>query len=320
MVVCAPLFLYFSCQRFDFAGGMVVALNKKMLFVYNPKAGKAMIRNKLADILDIFTAGGYEITIVPTQKHGDATEIVANRADVYDVVVCSGGDGTLGESVNGMLLSKHRTPIGYIPAGSTNDFAGSLAIPSDMLKAAEIIVHGRNFSCDVGKFNGNPFIYVAAFGIFSDVSYTTDQQVKNALGHSAYVLSSGKSLLNNHEHKMKVRSFGTEIEDTFIYGMITNSYQVGGFEGITGDDVLLDDGQFEVTLIKQPRNPQELNTILFALLEHNLDSELIYNFRTSDIEIECEEEVNWALDGEDGGAHKYVHIETIPRAIDIRVE
>ena len=130
--------------------------------MYNPKAGKAMIRNKLADILDIFTAGGYEITIIPTQKHGDATEIVKNRSDVYDVVVCSGGDGTLDEVVNGMLLSDHRTPLGYIPAGSTNDFAASLAIPTDMLKAASIIVEGSDFACDVGSFNDirfYPFIH-----------------------------------------------------------------------------------------------------------------------------------------------------------------
>ena len=294
--------------------------NKKMLFVYNPKAGKAMIRNKLADIIDIFTAAGYEITIVPTQKHGDAVEIVKNRSDIFDVVVCSGGDGTLDESVNGMLQSGRRTPLGYIPAGSTNDFAASLAIPSDMLKAAEIIVEGKDFPCDVGAFNDTNFIYVAAFGLFSEISYSTDQQLKNALGHTAYIISGGKSLVNAHAHKMKVTANDFSFEDTFIYGMISNSKQVGGFQGITGEGVELDDGKFEVTLIKQPKTPPELNTILVSLLERNLDNDLMYSFRTSEITLESEEPVSWSLDGEDGGSHTVMHITTLPRAIDIKVQ
>ena len=293
--------------------------NKKMLFVYNPKAGKAMIRTKLADILDIFTAGGYEITIVPTRRHGDASSIVKNRSEGYDVVVCSGGDGTLDEVVNGMLLSDHRTPLGYIPAGSTNDFAASLAIPTDMLKAAQIIVDGQDFACDVGSFNDTMFIYVAAFGLFSEISYSTDQQIKNALGHTAYILSGGKSILNAHAHKLKIIANGEEIEDVFIYGMISNSRQVGGFQGIMGPDVKLDDGEFEVTLIKDPKNPQELNTILVSLLERNFDNELMYSFRSDDIIIESDEPVSWALDGEDGGSHKTVRIRTLPKAIDIKV-
>ena len=293
--------------------------NKKMLFVYNPKAGKALIRNKLADILDIFTAGGYEITIVPTQRHGDAVDIVKNRSNGYDVVVCSGGDGTLDEVVNGMLGSDHRTPLGYIPAGSTNDFAASLAIPSDMLKAANIIVKGQNFACDVGSFNETNFIYVAAFGLFSEISYSTDQQIKNALGHTAYILSGGKSLLNAHAHKLKVTANGKTIEDVFIYGMISNSKQVGGFQGIMGPGVELDDGEFEVTLIKDPKTPPELNTILVSLLERNFDNDLMYSFRSNDILIESMEPMRWALDGEDGGEHTVVHIKTLPKAVDIRV-
>ena len=211
--------------------------NKKMLFVYNPKAGKAMIRNKLADILDIFTAGGYEITIIPTQKHGDATEIVKNRSDVYDVVVCSGGDGTLDEVVNGMLLSDHRTPLGYIPAGSTNDYGESLGLSKNMVQAAETAVSGRDYSCDMGLFNDDVFVYIAAFGLFTDVSYETDQEMKNVLGHLAYVLEGMKRLSNIRSFPMKVTHDGEVIEDEFIFGMVTNSRSVGGFKNITGKNV-----------------------------------------------------------------------------------
>lgn len=293
---------------------------KKMLFVYNPKAGKAMIRSKLADILDVFTVAGYEITVVPTQKHGDATDIVAAKAGEYDIVVCSGGDGTLCESVNGMIMNGARTPIGYIPAGSTNDFAGTLGIPNDMVKAAEMVVNGSKFSCDVGEFNDSKFIYVAAFGVFSEVSYSTDQQIKNALGHSAYILSGGRSIINAQAQNMKVTSGDLSFEGEFIYGMVSNSNQVGGFQGIMGEGVDLHDGEFEVTLIKDPKSPQELNRILVSLLERNLDNEMMYSFKTSDVVFECEEEVHWALDGEDGGAHKRVHIKTIHNAVDIIVD
>lgn len=293
---------------------------KKMLFVYNPKAGKAMIRNKLVDILDIFAANDYEVTICPTRRHDDATEIITNRGEDYDLVVCCGGDGTLGETVKGMIASEIRTPIGYIPAGSTNDFAASLSIPTDMTKAANIIVNGKPFTCDIGDFNGEMFIYVAAFGIFSEISYSTGQQVKNALGHSAYILSGGKSIFNAKPQHVRVMSDDINIEDDFIYGMVSNSDRVGGFKGIMGKDVNLSDGQLEVTLIKSPKSPQDLNKILFALIDKTLDTDLIYSFHTTDVTFECEEGIRWALDGEDGGSHTFTRIRAIKGAIDIVID
>ena len=161
---------------------------KKMLFIYNPKAGRGRVRAELADILDIFAAGDYEITIHPTRKNGDAVKIAAEREADYDMLVCCGGDGTLDETVRGMMQNDSRTPLGYIPAGSTNDFGGSLALPKDMVKSAQIIVDGIDKAVDVGLFNNEAFIYVAAFGAFTEVSYSTDQDMKNVIGHSAYIL------------------------------------------------------------------------------------------------------------------------------------
>ena len=293
--------------------------NKKMLFVYNPHAGKAKIRTQLSDILDVFALGEYEITIAPTQKQADAIDIVRLRAADYDVVVCSGGDGTLDETVTGMMKSGTRTTIGYIPAGSTNDFGSSLALPKDMIRAAKIIVDGKKFAIDVGQFNDNVFVYIAAFGLFTEVTYSTDQQIKNLIGHSAYIFEGAKSLLKVHSHKMRVSWDDQVAEGEFIYGMITNSTSVGGFKGITGKEVLLDDGEFEVTLIKVPRNVVELNMILIALINRNIVTELMYSFRASRIVFESEEEVAWTLDGEAGGAHKMVEINNLPKAIDICV-
>lgn len=295
-------------------------MGKRLLFIYNPKAGKAQIRTKLADILDVFARDGYELTVCPTQKRDDARRIVAERSVDYELVVCSGGDGTLDETVTGMIQSGFRTPVGYIPAGSTNDFGGSLALPKNMVKAAETIVAGRNFPCDMGSFNEDIFVYIAAFGLFTDVSYETGQDMKNVLGHMAYILEGMKRLPSIRSYPMRV-SYGDKIiVDDFIFGMITNSVSVGGFKNITGKNVKLDDGVFEVTLIKKPKNPVELNNIMLSLLNRDIDTKSMYCFRTAELELESVEPVAWTLDGENGGTHRNVRIKNIHQAIEIRVK
>lgn len=191
---------------------------KKLLFIFNPYAGKAQIKSKLLQIVDIMVKGGFEVTIYPTQAKEDALKIVKDRTGEFDLIVCSGGDGTLDEAVTGMMLSEKKVPLGYIPAGSTNDFANSLKIPKDMAKAAVIAVSGKKFACDVGKFNEDSFIYVAAFGIFTAVSYKTSQKWKNILGHAAYFLEGVKSLTDITSYRIRVECAGKTIEDEFKIG------------------------------------------------------------------------------------------------------
>lgn len=293
--------------------------DKKMLFIYNPKSGKAQIRNHLADILDVFVRGGYEVTVYPTQRNGDAVEIMTYRKPIYDLVVCSGGDGTLDEVVTGMMKSTFKTPIGYIPAGSTNDFGGSLHLPKNMVQAAQTIVKGRNFACDVGMFNDDIFVYIAAFGLFTNVSYETKQDMKNILGHMAYLLEGMKRLSAIRSYHMKVTHDGGVIEDEFMFGMITNSESVGGFKRITGKNVQLDDGVFEVTLIKKPRNPMELNEITVSLMHREIETTAIHCFKTTKLAVEALEPLAWTLDGEYGGTHRQVNIENLCRQVEIRV-
>ena len=294
-------------------------MGKKLLFMYNPKAGKAQIKNKLSDILNVFAEAEYEITVAPTRGHDDARKIVKNRSRDYELVVCSGGDGTLDEAVTGMIQSGFDTPVGYIPAGSTNDFGGSLALPKNMIRAAEIAVKGKNFPCDIGSFNNDIFVYIAAFGLFTDVSYETAQDVKNVLGHMAYLLEGMKRLSSVRSFPMRVEYENNIIVDDFIFGMITNSVSVGGFKNITGKNVKLDDGVFEVTLIRKPRNPVELNNIMISLLDRNIDTNAMYCFRTSKLVLDALEPVPWTLDGENGGSHKKVEIRNICKRIEIRV-
>ncbi len=292
---------------------------KKLIFIYNPKAGKGQIRGNLLDILDIFVGAGYEVNVRPTQYAGEAVKLAARKTGKYDLVVCCGGDGTLDEVVTGIMKSGRKKPIGYIPAGSTNDFANSLHIPKNMKQSAEVAVKGEPFACDVGAFNDNFFVYIAAFGLFTEVSYETKQELKNVLGHMAYILEGMKKLTNIKSYHMKITAEETVIEDDFLYGMITNSVSVGGFKGITGKFVDLSDGVFEVTLVKRPKNLEDLNRILGALTMKDIDAAQMYCFKTSRLTVEAQEEVAWTLDGEYGGRHREVAIENRKQALDIMV-
>lgn len=297
---------------------------KKLLFVYNPRAGKEMLKPRVSDVLDIFVKAGYEVTVHPTQAYRDAYyQIKEYEVGKYDLIACSGGDGTIDEVATGMMkrreMGKDVVPVGYIPAGTTNDFAKSLHIPRKPLAAADNAVKGVPFPCDIGKFNDSVFVYIAAFGIFTDVSYETDQAVKNVLGHMAYILEGAKRIFNIPSYKIKVEHDGEVIEDEFIFGMVTNSRSVGGFSNMVGKNIVFDDGLFEVTLIKTPKNPIALQEIIAALLIEQVDTKHMYTFKTKKITFDSVEEIPWTLDGEFGGEQDYVEIENVQKAMEIMV-
>ena len=297
---------------------------KKLLFVYNPRAGKEMLKPRLSDVLDIFVKAGYEVTVHPTQAYRDAYyQIKEYEVGKYDLIARSGGDGTIDEVATGMMkrreMGKDVVPVGYIPAGTTNDFAKSLHIPRKPLAAADNAVKGVPFPCDIGKFNDSVFVYIAAFGIFTDVSYETDQAVKNVLGHMAYILEGAKRIFNIPSYKIKVEHDGEVIEDEFIFGMVTNSRSVGGFSNMVGKNIVFDDGLFEVTLIKTPKNPIALQEIIAALLIEQVDTKHMYTFKTKKITFDSVEEIPWTLDGEFGGEQDYVEIENVQKAMEIMV-
>ena len=292
---------------------------KKALFIYNPNAGKGLLKPKLSDIIDIIVKAGYEVVVYPTQKYKDAYYKVKTFTEEYDRVICSGGDGTLDEVVTGMMKREKKIPVGYIPTGTTNDFASSLHIPKNLLQAASTAAEGREFPCDIGRFNGDVFVYIAAFGLFTDVSYETKQEMKNVLGHLAYVLEGAKRLFNIPSYKVKVTHDDEVIEDEFVYGMVTNSRSVGGFRNLVGKQVGFDDGVFEVTLIKTPKNPIELQEIIAALMIQQMDSKYMYTFKSGRIMFESIEEIPWTLDGEFGGEHDEVVIENLNKELQIMV-
>lgn len=290
---------------------------KRVLFIYNPNAGKGLLKPKLSDVLDIIVKAGYRVEVYPTQRYRDAYHKVATFTEEYDRVICSGGDGTLDEVVTGMMRREERIPIGYIPAGTTNDFASSLHIPKDILQAANTAVNGEKFACDIGRFNKDIFVYIAAFGLFTDVSYETRQEVKNILGHLAYVLEGMTRIFDIPSYHLKVTHDEGVIEDEFIFGMVTNSRSVGGFRNIIGKNVVFDDGKFEVTLIKKPKSPLALQEIVSALLISQINTDYMYSFKTGNIRFESLEEIPWTLDGEFGGQHDNVYIKNAKKALEI---
>ncbi len=206
-----------------------------------------------------------------------------------------------------------------LPAGSTNDFAQSHGLPKNMLKAAQIAVEGKEFTCDVGRFNEDTFVYVAAFGLFTNVTYETAQDMKNILGHMAYILQGVKSLAAIPSYNMKITYDDQIIEDEFMLGMITNSVSVGGFKKITGKHVRMDDGVFEVTLIKRPKTIKALNDLILSLMNREFDADDMYFFRAGKVICEAKEAVAWTIDGENGGNHERVVVENLCKAIKIRV-
>ena len=292
-------------------------MEKKMLFIFNPRAGKGQIKSKLVDIVDIFAKHGWEIIIYPTQRARDAYEQARKYANQVDMIVCSGGDGTLDEVVSGVNQENDRLPIGYIPAGSTNDIANSLFIPKHMIKAAQNIREGHLYHCDIGKLNESIFAYIAAFGLFTDVAYQTDQDLKNVLGHVAYVLEGMKRIFDIKSCHMRVEADENVYEEDFIFGMVTNSRSVGGFKHLTGKNVDMNDGLFEVTLIKKPRNPLELQEIVTAILTQEDNTEMIYSFKAACLQIEADTPVPWTLDGEYGGKPSKILIQNCHQALNI---
>lgn len=290
---------------------------KKLLFVFNPHSGKGQIRQHLMQIVDIFTKGGYEVTIHPTQAKNDAYEKIMSRSDDFDVVVCSGGDGTLNETIKAVMSLDKRIPIGYIPSGTMNDFASSIGIPKDMVAAAQKIVDGNITTVDIGCFNQDYFTYIAAFGMFTEVSYETPQQMKNMFGSMAYIMEGMKRFNMTRTYPVTVTCNGETFEDNYIFGMVSNSSSIAGIKGFVGNDIGLDDGLFEVFLIKSPKTLTEFQFTMNALLKHELDAKCFAYFKASEVIFHSENDLPWTLDGEFGGNCRNVSVVNKHMAIDI---
>lgn len=293
---------------------------KKLLFIINPKAGRTAIKNDLFEIIMTFSQAGYEVVTYPTTGPDDAERKICADGFNYDLIVCAGGDGTLENTVCGyMNMGEKKVPLGYIPVGTTNDFARSLQISRKPLEAAQQIVSGRPVSFDVGKFDDKYFVYIAAFGIFTDISYSTNQSLKKVMGHSAYVVEAVKKVMDYRPFELEADFDGSVVTGKYIYGMITNSFSVAGFKIRGSKHVVLDDGKFDCLFVKMPQNVGELQQILSAILKNEIDdeSELFFKIKASKIKIKSSTPIPWTLDGEFGGERSEVSIVNDKQAVEI---
>lgn len=297
--------------------GRFYNMDKKMLFVFNPLSGKSQIRTKLMDILDIFVKAGYQVEVHVTQRPLDARRVVEERGGSMDLIVGSGGDGTLNEVISGIMGMEKRPCIGYIPAGTTNDFAASHKIPKNMVRAAESIVMGKACPIDIGKLNERYFTYVATFGAFADVPYKTPRETKAVLGHPAYILEAAKSLGGIKPQHIVLETENDSYEGDVLVGMISNANRIAGFKGLNGKNVKLDDGKFEVLLVENPKNILQMPDIVTDLLQSGGRSKHVIHFTASHVKISFNEPVEWDLDGEFGGKRQEVIIDNCCRAVQI---
>lgn len=297
-------------------------MKKKLLFIVNPKAGRTAIRNELFEIIVVFSEAGYEVVVYPTTGPTDAERKICEDGADYDLIVCAGGDGTMENTVSGyMKMGEKKVPIGYIPVGTTNDFARSLKISRKPIEAAKQIVGGNSCNLDIGQINDKYFVYIAAFGIFTEISYRTKQSLKKVMGHSAYIIEAIRNLGNYKAYRLKAEFDGATITGDYIYGMITNSHSVAGFRVRGSVHVALDDGKFDCLFIKAPKNVAEVQQIVAAILANNMeDNEMFFYCKATKVHIESEEVIPWTIDGEFAGNMNVADITNHKQAVEICLE
>lgn len=293
----------------------------KMLFIINPCSGRLKIKNALFDVIQIFCRAGYSVTTHITTKRGNASEAAATAfSNGFDIIVCCGGDGTLNEVITGMMANEVSLPLAYIPSGSTNDFARTLGLETDILKCARsIVTQGKEYKIDVGKFSESRyFCYIASFGMFTSASYNTPQTAKNALGHMAYVFDGIANMGNIETYNVKFSADGVVHEGEYIYGGITNSVSVGGLFRFDDGIVNLNDGLFEVLMVKKPKNPNDFMKIVSGITSGDVTDPQVFDFcRASEIELFMPSNITWSLDGESAKGKTNIIIQNVHQKISI---
>lgn len=301
---------------------MTKTQRKKVLLIINPCAGKNSKRVGALDIMNKLSSADFDFEVRNTRCQGDATTIVKEIGEKYDIIICAGGDGTLNETVNGLMKLNKRIPIGYIPSGSTNDLAVTLGIPTKVGGAADLILSEKINGYDVGNFNGRFFNYVASFGLGVELSYSTPQAMKNLLGHSAYMINAFvlkliPMLVHLKPIHMKIEYDGNVLEDNFYFGSFSNSTSVAGMFKFNPDEVKLNDGYFELLLVRGLKRNTEAFSMLGKIIRQDYDGDRIMLIKAKNIKITCDEEIPWTLDGEFGGNHKNIELSVNHKGFDI---
>lgn len=289
---------------------------EKLFLVVNPKSGRARVKTVLLTIVDILSRGGYSVTVYPTTERNDATRVLTDLPADYSTVVCCGGDGTLNEVITGIMRNPNDFKLGYIPLGTLNEWSSGLHISRDVRVAAADILTGKTVPLDIGMFDNSYFAYTASFGAFTSASYSAPQDVKNALGQTAYIFEGIKTLGNIKPTRLEFNIDGTVTRGNFLFGAISNSLSMGGIIKLDEATVQFDDGLFEVVLIENPDNLNELSDILDALMKRDFNRKRIKMFKGKEIVVKSREKVDWTLDGEHAVADTTLTVKNINKAIN----
>ena len=288
-------------------------LDKTALLMINPVAGRKTIQQHIGEIVRIFMDAGYLVTSMVTAERGEATELVRERGQDYSIIACAGGDGTFHEVLQGMAQADIRTPLGYIPCGTTNDFAHSYGIATDIPTAAKNIVSGKRRVCDIGRYGSMYFSYLACFGAFTWMGYTTDQNLKNRLGYTAYVLEGVRDLSKIKPIHMKLTLDGVPFEDDYLFGAVANTASIVGIIELPDSMVDTADGIFEVVLIRAPKTILELELVIRKILAQDYENcPFIEIHHAREVLVENAPDLIWSLDGENSGIEKTVEIVPVP--------
>ena len=288
---------------------------KHMLFILNPCAGTKKANKVLCDILAVFNRADFDVHTYITAGSRDAIDAVKRLAPGMDLVVCCGGDGTFNETVTGLMEAKLSIPMGYIPAGSTNDFAHSLQLPTDPLAAAQLIAAGTPELLDIGQFGNRYFSYVASFGAFTKASYTTPQNIKNALGHTAYMLEGIRELSQIRKTRVRLELDGEALEDDYLFGAVCNSTSVGGILTLDPNQVDMGDGLFEVLLVRAPRDLSEITECIAAVQKQQYNCRMMTFRSAKQVSIYADADMYWTLDGEKEPGHSQITVTNLHHAI-----
>ncbi len=289
----------------------------RILLVLNPVSGKGLGRAKLFELIDTFSKYGYLVTVMLTEPDGATEAKIIKEANNYDKIVALGGDGTLNMVATAVIKSGADVPLGYIPLGSANDFGSSLGLTSDTEEACHIIATHDPVAIDVGSFNGRYFVYIASAGLFTSTSYTTSQQLKNVLGHNAYVIKGITELKDVKRTRYTIELDGETISENLIFVSISNTLHIGGMLNLEKDDVQFDDGLFEIILIKYPNTIIDGTSLTNDLINSNLSTDRFIRRQAKELKITVDEPQRWTLDGENGGIHSEAEIKICPKAIKI---
>lgn len=291
-------------------------LQKKLLLIVNPCSGRAKMHTELLKVIETLSSADFTVTVYPTKFKGDATEYVSKLSqNDYDLIVVCGGDGTLNEVITGIMQTSLNIPLGYIPSGTLNEWSNGLKISRNIETASKDITTGKQIELDIGKFGDKYFSYTASFGAFTSASYSAPQDIKNVLGQAAYFFEGVKSLANIKPIHLKFTHENGVTEGDFLFGAISNSLSVGGIVKYDKAAVELNDGMFEVLLIRNPDNILKLQPLIDGILKHEFDREGIEFFRTKKLTIETDEDVSWTLDGEYAKGENIMEVSNIHNAI-----